>query len=164
MPAAARSAALFHLAAAKENRQRKGFVQARTQYRVVFFHGFLSESTFPPQLKFVIMSSAMRGFSLAVFSLLLLTAASFGGGAIAQPRLAPPASGWTVTWSDEFSSADGSAPDSTKWTYDLGGNGWGNQELETYTSRPQNVKIRNGNLVITAQKEKFTGTDGIARD
>jgi len=29
----------------------------------------------------------------------------------------------------------------------------GNQELETYTSRPQNVKIQNGNLVITAQEE-----------
>ena len=106
----------------------------------------------------------MRGFSLAVFSLLLLTAASFGGGAIAQPRLAPPASGWTVTWLDEFSSADGSAPDSTKWTYDLGGNGWGNQELETYTSRPQNVQIQKGNLVITALQESFTGTDGIARN
>jgi beta-glucanase (GH16 family) len=71
---------------------------------------------------------------------------------------------WSLTWSDEFSSADGSAPDSAKWTYDLGGNGWGNQELETYTSRPQNVQIQKGNLVITALQESFTGTDGIARN
>ena len=106
----------------------------------------------------------MRAFSLAVFTLLLLTVASCDGETVAQPRLMPPASGWTVTWSDEFSTPDGSAPDSTKWTYDLGGKGWGNQELETYTSRPQNVQIQKGNLVITALQESFTGTDGIARN
>jgi len=110
------------------------------------------------------MSSAMRAFSLAVFSQLLLTAMSCDGGIVAQPRPVPPASGWTVRWSDEFSAADGSAPDSAKWTYDLGGKGWGNQELETYTSRPQNVQIQKGNLVITALQESFTGTDGIARN
>jgi beta-glucanase (GH16 family) len=71
---------------------------------------------------------------------------------------------WTHSWSDEFSGPDGSSPDSTKWTYDLGGDGWGNQELETYTSRPQNVQIQKGNLVITALQEPFTGADGIARN
>ena len=106
----------------------------------------------------------MRTLSLTVFGLLLFTAASCGGGAIAQPPVLPPVSGWTLAWSDEFSAADGSAPDSTKWTYDLGGNGWGNQELETYTSRPENVQIQSGSLVITARQESFTGTDGIARN
>jgi len=106
----------------------------------------------------------MRGFSLAVFSLLVFTAMSCGDGALAHPRLTAPALGWTVTWSDEFSTADGSPPDSTKWTYDLGGNGWGNQELESYTSRPENVQIQKGNLVISALQESFTGTDGIARN
>jgi beta-glucanase (GH16 family) len=106
----------------------------------------------------------MRTLSLTVFGLLLLTAARCGGGAIAQQPVLPPVSGWTLTWSDEFSTADGSAPESTKWTYDLGGNGWGNQELESYTSRPANVQIQNGSLVITARQESFTGTDGIARN
>ena len=106
----------------------------------------------------------MRTLSLTVFGLLLFTAASCGGGAIAQPPVLPPVSGWNLAWSDEFSAADGSAPDSTKWTYDLGGNGWGNQELETYTSRPENVQIQSGSLVITARQESFTGTDGIARN
>jgi beta-glucanase (GH16 family) len=106
----------------------------------------------------------MRTLSLTVFGLLLLTAARCGGGAIAQPPVLSPVSGWTLTWSDEFSMADGSAPESTKWTYDLGGNGWGNQELESYTSRPENVQIQNGSLVITARQESFTGTDGIARN
>jgi beta-glucanase (GH16 family) len=36
--------------------------------------------------------------------------------------------------------------------------------LETYTSRPQNVQIQNGNLVITAQAETYTGADGITRN
>ena len=44
------------------------------------------------------------------------------------------ASKWKLTWSDEFNAADGTAPDPTKWGFDLGGGGWGNKELESYTS------------------------------
>jgi beta-glucanase (GH16 family) len=104
----------------------------------------------------------MRLLALS-FSLLLLSGTSCGGP-IAQPPILPPTSGYTLAWSDEFSSANGSAPDATKWAYDLGGGGWGNQELESYTSRTQNVQIQNGNLVITALRENYTGTDGIARN
>jgi beta-glucanase (GH16 family) len=75
-----------------------------------------------------------------------------------------PDSSSTLVWSDEFSGPDGSTPDSKKWTYDLGGKGWGNQELETYTNRKENVHIEKGNLVITAQKESYAGADGAARD
>ena len=105
----------------------------------------------------------MRTF-VSAFGLAVLTASSCGGGAIAQPPVLRPTSGFTLVWSDEFSSANGSAPDSTKWTYDLGGGGWGNQELQSYTSRPQNVQIQKGNLVITALQENYTGTDDIARN
>ena len=105
----------------------------------------------------------MRTF-VSAFGVALLTASSCGGGTIAQPPILPPTSGFILVWSDEFSSANGSAPDSTKWTYDLGGGGWGNQELQSYTSRPQNVQIQKGNLVITALQENYTGTDGIARN
>ena len=70
---------------------------------------------------------------------------------------------WVLTWSDEFNGADGSSPDSSKWAFDLGGNGWGNNELETYTSRPQNAQIQGGNLVITAFQEDYIGEDGILR-
>jgi beta-glucanase (GH16 family) len=104
----------------------------------------------------------MRLLALSL-SLLLLSATSCGGP-IAQPPILPATSGYTLTWSDEFSSANGSAPDSSKWTYDLGGGGWGNQERQSYTSRPQNVQIQKGNLVITALQENYTGTDGIARN
>jgi beta-glucanase (GH16 family) len=80
------------------------------------------------------------------------------------PKPPPPPQVWTLVWSDEFSTQDGSSPDPKKWTYDLGGKGWGNQELESYTDRPENAHIEKGNLVITAQKESFTGADGITRD
>jgi beta-glucanase (GH16 family) len=70
---------------------------------------------------------------------------------------------WTLTWSDEFNAPDNSTPDPQKWTYDLGGNGWGNHELESYTSRPENAKIVAGNLVITARQENHTGVDGITQ-
>jgi len=82
------------------------------------------------------------------------------GGATLQP---PPAS-YTLSWSDEFSGPDRSSPDSSKWAYDIGGNGWGNDELEYYTDRAQNVQLKGGNLVINAQKETYTGADGVTRN
>ena len=59
-------------------------------------------------------------------------------------------SGWTLTWSDEFDGPNGSAVDSNNWSYDTGGSGWGNNELEYYTSGTSNAVIENGSLVITA--------------
>ncbi len=58
--------------------------------------------------------------------------------------------GWTLVWSDEFSGADGSGVDTTKWTALTGGDGWGNQEREYYTQDLANAQIQGGNLVITA--------------
>lgn len=55
---------------------------------------------------------------------------------------------WVLTWSDEFNT-DG-APDSTKWTYDLGAGGWGNAELQSYTNLAENVVIEDSVLKITA--------------
>jgi len=83
------------------------------------------------------------------------------GNPVARVTAAEP--GYVLTWSDEFNGNNGSPPDPTKWTIETGGGGWGNNELETYTNRPQNVQIQNGNLVVTSIKETFTGADGIAR-
>ena len=41
--------------------------------------------------------------------------------------------GWQLSWADEFDGPDGSAPDPTKWSFEVGGGGYGNHELETYT-------------------------------
>lgn len=69
-----------------------------------------------------------------------------------------------MTWSDEFDGPKGSPADSSKWSLDIGGNGWGNNELETYTSRIANSYVENGRLVIKALKETFTGPDKITRN
>lgn len=60
----------------------------------------------------------------------------------------------TPFWSDEFNK-DG-LPDATKWGYDVGGGGWGNNELEYYTKEnAKNARIESGNLIIEAIKERF---------
>jgi beta-glucanase (GH16 family) len=61
-----------------------------------------------------------------------------------------------LVWSDEFNGAADTAPDSAKWTYDLGNNnGWGNRELENYTKDPENAHLDGkGNLVIRAEPDK----------
>ena len=69
----------------------------------------------------------------------------------------------TLVWHDEFNGPDGSAPDSHKWLSVENDSGYGNNELEYYTIRPDNLKQENGNLVITARKEAYTGTDNQTR-
>lgn len=67
-----------------------------------------------------------------------------------------------LVMADEF-DVDG-APDPSLWTYDIGDGsaegipGWGNNELQYYTDRPENVKVENGLLVITAREEAFEGS------
>ena len=63
-----------------------------------------------------------------------------------------------LVWSDEFNT-DG-APDASKWGYDIGtgSNGWGNNELQYYTNRPENVTVSNGTLKIILKKENFSGS------
>ncbi len=66
---------------------------------------------------------------------------------------AAAAENWKLVWSDEFDGVNGSAPDAHKWAYDLGSNGWGNQELETYTAARDNSFLDGGgHLVIRAIK------------
>lgn len=61
---------------------------------------------------------------------------------------------YQLVWSDEF-DVNG-LPDNTKWSYDVGGGGWGNNELEFYTNeKPENARVENGNLIIEARHEKF---------
>jgi beta-glucanase (GH16 family) len=76
--------------------------------------------------------------------------ADSGGAGPADSSVASGLPGWTLTWSDEFNGPDGSAVDPTKWKHDVGGTGWGNNELEYYTDGMQNAVVQGGNLVITA--------------
>ena len=67
-----------------------------------------------------------------------------------------------LVWQDEF-NVDG-APDTALWNYDIGNGtdqgipGWGNNELQYYTDRPENVIVEDGMLKITAISESFMGS------
>lgn len=64
----------------------------------------------------------------------------------------------TLVMADEFDT-DG-APDASIWGYNIGTgqDGWGNNELQYYTDRTENVTVQNGVLIITAKKEDFEGS------
>jgi beta-glucanase (GH16 family) len=64
---------------------------------------------------------------------------------------------WNLIWEDDFNGASGSGIDASKWVYDVGGHGWGNNEHQYYTSGTNNCYIQNGNLIIEAKKEDFEG-------
>jgi len=76
------------------------------------------------------------------------------GAAFAQTAPAP--AGWVLDWSDEF---EGAALDRTKWAPELGAHGFGNNEWQAYTARPENLRVEGGNLVIEARREPFEGRD-----
>ncbi len=62
-------------------------------------------------------------------------------------------------WQDEFNGPAGASFDRTKWAADTGGHGFGNQERQFYTTRPENVaQDGNGHLVITARAEPQSST------
>lgn len=62
--------------------------------------------------------------------------------------------GYRLVWNDEFNT--GNEPDLSDWYYETGGNGWGNNELQTYVAgskdNEQLAAIENGILTLTAQK------------
>lgn len=67
----------------------------------------------------------------------------------------PPATQWNIVWDDEF---NGAAIDQSIWTFETGNNGgWGNSELEYYTSRTNNAYVSGGLLHIVAQQESTNG-------
>jgi beta-glucanase (GH16 family) len=68
-----------------------------------------------------------------------------------------------VVWEDNFDVDGGLDPDN--WTFDLGTGeaifgrpGWGNNEQQYYTDRPENVRVEDGMLLITAREESFDGS------
>lgn len=103
------------------------------------------------------MIKTICSFLAGAAGLCLFCLAASLPAAPATPTLDAPNSQWHLVWSDEFNQPNGSAPNPAKWSYDIGGNGWGNHELEYYTSRTNNVRIEHGKLVIEARREKFGG-------
>lgn len=65
---------------------------------------------------------------------------------------------YSLVWSDEFDYTG--LPDTLKWNYDVGGHGWGNQELQYYTyRRSENARVEDGKLIIEAKKETYEGKE-----
>jgi len=61
---------------------------------------------------------------------------------------------YKLVWSDEFNTPG--LPDASRWNYDTGGRGWGNNELQYYTlARKENARVENGHLIIEARKENW---------
>src|SRR6185312_2309821 len=71
-------------------------------------------------------------------------------GTNANDTLVTDYPGYKLVWQDEF---NGTELRSADWNYETGGSGWGNNELEYYTSGNRNAYLQNGNLVIEAKKE-----------
>jgi Glycosyl hydrolases family 16 len=79
---------------------------------------------------------------------------TWGAVGTQQPPAGAPPGFSTLVWSDEF---NGSTINSANWTFETGGGGWGNNELQNYTSRTENARILNGSLIIEARRENFGG-------
>ncbi|MEV7622525.1 family 16 glycosylhydrolase [Actinoplanes sp. NPDC089786] len=82
-------------------------------------------------------------------------AVTLTGGLVATSRndVADAAVG-PITWQDEFNQLAGTPLDQSKWKFDIGGGGWGNNEREYYTNSTSNVvHDGQGNLAITARQE-----------
>ena len=77
---------------------------------------------------------------------------------VGAKNLSPKDKGWKLQWSDEF---NGKELNEDVWTYDIGTgfSGWGNNELQSYTDRKKNVRVKNGKLIIHAMKEKYGFSD-----
>ena len=87
-----------------------------------------------------------------------VVAKSSGGLTVSQTVQVTVVIKTSLIWSDEFDVAG--SPDATKWVYDTGtgSGGWGNNELEYYTSRTDNAVVSNGTLKIIAKKESYNGS------
>jgi hypothetical protein len=70
----------------------------------------------------------------------------------------------TPTFHMSFDGPEGTPPDDDIWSHEVGGHGWGNDEVQSYTDSTSNAHLDGeGSLVLTARKEDITGPDGIER-
>jgi len=97
----------------------------------------------------------MRFFISILFITFLLSCSGTKKNQVVDPNDHPYTFSSTPVWSDEFDYTGVPAP--SKWGYDTGGHGWGNNELEYYTTDIKNAEVKNGKLFIRAIPENFNG-------
>jgi beta-glucanase (GH16 family) len=85
---------------------------------------------------------------------LFLICTAFSLGLLVMQRVSGQCN--ELVWADEFDYSG--LPDSTKWSYEVGGSGWGNNELQYYTEKQlKNASVADGKLTIAALFESFGG-------
>lgn len=62
---------------------------------------------------------------------------------------------WQLVWEDDF---NGNSIDTSSWNFTIGAGGYGNNELQYYSNRPENARVEDGKLVIEARKENYQGS------
>ncbi len=99
--------------------------------------------------------------ALLFFTFSCDSSTSLGGSATNEgDDIIPTEREWQLVWSDEF---DGDTLDMEKWSYQFGTGreqgltGWGNNELQYYTDREENVRVEDGKLIIIAKEEYYEG-------
>ena len=104
------------------------------------------------------MKIQIKPTNIQAYAIALLLAITLWGGCKPDDFQKVDKRNWQLTWSDEFNGSAEELPDTSKWNFNVGGGGWGNQELQYYTDRPQNAAMDGeGNLVITAYRESYAG-------
>jgi beta-glucanase (GH16 family) len=74
-------------------------------------------------------------------------------GAPVIHRIPDELTGYTLTWAEEFDGSAGALPSPGTWGPETGGHGWGNSELQYYTSEAANAALDGaGNLAMTVRR------------
>ena len=106
----------------------------------------------------------MKANPLTVLPASLIVAALLGAGCASEP-FEPDTTPdvpveYTLVWQDEFNGPVDQSPAASNWAFDVGGSGWGNEQLEFDTARTENVSLDGaGNLRIVAREEDYLGAD-----
>src|SRR5260370_24349853 len=105
----------------------------------------------PQNAGFLLAGLKTRHYVLLIVASFLVPHAE--AGRVRAPK------GYTLVWSDEFKGKNGSLPDAAKWTFDIGGEGWGKHQLEGQPNPPEKTRMERGPLGITAPAQTHTGPD-----
>lgn len=97
----------------------------------------------------LVTEASVRGTSLAIRFAPIL-----GDTTVSAVEVAAfPGKHGSLRWHDEFNQPANTGPDPHRWSYDTGGGGWGNQELETYTTSRTNARLDGaGHLLLAATR------------
>lgn len=110
----------------------------------------------------------MKHYKTILLGFLALSLGSCENEDAPQTSGNPEDNGWVLVWSDEFDTpTEDNRPDPSKWTYDEGASGFGNAELQNYTTKEKNASYATyegeGCMKITALKDGDGATYSSAR-